>query len=83
MDRIPFAPPQSQGDDVRRPLGVLGGQIDQARRGLGALLDALGWGPVETPSRAAFAAPVVTLKAYGEAGGAGPVVLLVPAPIKR
>jgi polyhydroxyalkanoate synthase len=58
-------------------------QIDRLRRGQGRVLDALGLGPIETPSRVVRSQPGVTLKAYGAEGAAGPVVLLVPAPIKR
>ena len=58
-------------------------QIDRIRRGQGRVLDALGLGPIETPSRVVRSQPGVTLKAYGAEGAAGPVVLLVPAPIKR
>ncbi|MBI4320259.1 MAG: alpha/beta hydrolase [Chloroflexi bacterium] len=47
------------------------------------MLDAMGLGPIETASRIAFAGPVVTLKAYGDMAGDRPVVVLVPAPIKR
>jgi polyhydroxyalkanoate synthase subunit PhaC len=48
----------------------------------GKLLDELGLGPIETPSRVLLSAPLVTLKAYGEPHP-GPVLLIVPAPIKR
>lgn len=58
-------------------------QIDQSRRWLGNALDAMGLGPIETPSRVAFRRSVATLKAYGNARRRGAVVLLVPAPIKR
>lgn len=58
-------------------------QIDRLRRGQGRVLDALGLGPIETQSRVVRSQPGVTLKAYGAEGAAGPVVLLVPAPIKR
>src|SRR5437899_1334371 len=58
-------------------------QIDRFRLWHGRLLEELGWGPKESPSRIVFAKPTLTLRAYTEAGGTGPVVLLVPAPIKR
>ncbi len=58
-------------------------QIDRVRRWQGQVLDALGLGPIETPSRLVQSNPGVTLKAYGDEGDAGPVVLIVPAPIKR
>ena len=57
-------------------------QIDQVRRSQGRWLDMLGLGPVETPARVVISAPPFTLKAYG-GGGAGPPLLIVPAPIKR
>ncbi len=57
--------------------------IDRMRRWQGWVLDALGLGPIETPSRVVHSQPGVTLNAYGTAGDAGPAVLLVPAPIKR
>jgi polyhydroxyalkanoate synthase len=62
-----------------------GEQLDQSRRGLGVILDGLGLGPVETPSRVRRLGPVTTLKTYGS--GSGPAdaapLLLLPAPIKR
>lgn len=57
-------------------------QMDQARRWQGQMLDTMGWGPVQTPSRVVFSAPGVTLKGYSDSAD-GPVLLLVPAPIKR
>jgi polyhydroxyalkanoate synthase len=47
------------------------------------VMDMLGFGPQETASRVALRMPGLTLKAYGDAAGKGPVILLVPAPIKR
>jgi polyhydroxyalkanoate synthase len=58
-------------------------QVDQVRRWQGQLLDMLGLGPIETPSRVVFSAPALTLKAYAHDGQAGPPLLIVPAPIKR
>jgi len=57
-------------------------QLDEARRSQGRLLDGLGLGPIETRSRVVLTTPLVTLKAYGDPHP-GPVVLIVPAPIKR
>jgi polyhydroxyalkanoate synthase len=57
-------------------------KVDRWRRGLGELLDRLGYGPRQTPSRVAFAEPGVTLRSYGDDQTAAPVLLLVPAPIK-
>jgi polyhydroxyalkanoate synthase len=62
--------------------GTLFASIDAARRSIGMLLDTMGLGPCETPSRVVWAEPGVTLKGYGDAK-TGPIVLMVPAPIKR
>lgn len=59
------------------------GQLDDVRRLQGRWLDAMGLAPLETPSRVVFSTPSLTLKAYGNADRSGPVLLLVPAPIKR
>jgi polyhydroxyalkanoate synthase len=56
---------------------------DQSRRWLGQVLDTLGLAPVESPSRVVFKNPCVTLRAYGGHKAAGPILLIVPAPIKR
>jgi polyhydroxyalkanoate synthase len=58
-------------------------QVDRSRRWLGELLDLLGCGPHETPSRVAFHEPGVTLRSYGGPEVDGPILLIVPAPIKR
>jgi polyhydroxyalkanoate synthase subunit PhaC len=58
-------------------------QLDWFRRALGTQLDTLGVSPLETPSRAALTEPCLTLKAYSAGPDTGPVLLLVPAPIKR
>jgi polyhydroxyalkanoate synthase len=55
---------------------------DQVRRALGRQFDELGWGPLETASELVLGKPGVRLKAYND-DASGPVVLLVPAPIKR
>jgi polyhydroxyalkanoate synthase len=60
-----------------------GEHLDQARRGLGVMLDGLGLGPVETPSRLRRLGPVATLKTYASGSQDAPPLLLVPAPIKR
>ncbi len=60
--------------------------VDEARRQAGRALDAAGLGPVETPSRAVVAMPGARLRAYqppGAPAAGGPVLLIVPAPIKR
>jgi polyhydroxyalkanoate synthase subunit PhaC len=48
-------------------------------------MDALGLGPVATPSRVVLRRPALTLRAYGGAAHAGgrPALLIIPAPIKR
>lgn len=58
-------------------------RLDYVRRWQGGLLDAIGLGPVETPSHIILSHPVFTLKAYGDVYSNGPVMLIVPAPIKR
>jgi polyhydroxyalkanoate synthase subunit PhaC len=58
-------------------------QLDRLRRQQGMLLDALGLGPVEAPYREVFKAPGASLRRYGGGGETGPIVLIVPAPIKR
>jgi hypothetical protein len=57
--------------------------VDAWRRAAGAWLDVLGFGPIETPARVVRARPGAELLAYAEPRGGGPIVLLVPAPIKR
>ena len=47
------------------------------------MLDAVGLGPMETPSRIRRLGPVATLKTYADGPGASAPLLLVPAPIKR
>lgn len=58
-------------------------RMDEARHLQRGALDALGFGPQETPSRVLVREPGLTLKAYGEPSGSGPAILMVPAPIKR
>jgi polyhydroxyalkanoate synthase len=57
--------------------------LDRLRRQQGALLDALGLGPIEAPYREVYRAPGVSLRRYGSGEESGPLVLIVPAPIKR
>ncbi len=58
--------------------------LDAARRGTGQVLDAAGFGPIKTPSRIVFDVPGVRLRAYQPDGcPKGPVLLIIPAPIKR
>ncbi len=63
--------------------GVVFAQLDRSRRWLGEWLDLLGCGPQETPARVAFHESGVTLRSYGGRQADGPVLLVVPAPIKR
>lgn len=58
-------------------------QLDRLRRLQGAAFDAIGLGPVETPYRAVYDGAGVRLRRYGTPDGRGPLILIVPAPIKR
>jgi polyhydroxyalkanoate synthase len=58
-------------------------QIDQARRWQGRLLDVAGLGPQEAPHRVVHSESGFHLKAYADHQAEGPVLLMVPAPIKR
>ena len=58
-------------------------QLDRLRRAQGTWLDALGLGPAETPYRETFRSAGVALRRYGSGEEGAPVVLIVPAPIKR
>ncbi len=58
-------------------------EFDRARRRGGRILDALGAAPQTTPCRVVEPATGVRLRAYSPDSATGPVVLLVPAPIKR
>ena len=58
-------------------------QLDLVRRAQGRLFDAAGLGPLETPYREIHREPGVTLRRYGSGAESGPLVLIVPAPIKR
>jgi polyhydroxyalkanoate synthase len=55
--------------------------MDDSRRLQGRLLDAVGLGRVESPYRVVHSDLGVTLRAYSDSNG--PVLLIVPAPIKR
>jgi polyhydroxyalkanoate synthase subunit PhaC len=60
------------------------GLLDDARRQLGHALDLVGLGPVEAPFRVVAKWPGAQLRAYHpRVGAAGPVLLILPAPIKR
>jgi polyhydroxyalkanoate synthase subunit PhaC len=58
-------------------------QLDRVRRLQGVALDAFGLGPRETPYRLAHSEAGVALRRYGGDGERGPLVLILPAPIKR
>ena len=58
-------------------------QMDASRQWQGKLLDSLGLGPIETPSRVVLTTTALTLRAYGEPDASKPALLIVPAPIKR
>jgi polyhydroxyalkanoate synthase len=58
-------------------------QIDQTRRWQGRLLDTVGLGPQETAHRVMLAESGFYLKAYVDRQAKGPVLLMIPAPIKR
>jgi len=57
--------------------------MDHLRRAFGKWFDLSGLGPIETPSRTVFSRNLFTLRAYGSKVTKNPVVLIVPAPIKR
>jgi len=57
--------------------------LDGVRRMQGAMLDALGLGPIETSYVTVYGEPGVSLRRYGTGSEAGPAVIIVPAPIKR
>ena len=58
-------------------------QIDQARRWQGRLLDVAGLGPQEAPHRVVHSESGFHLKAYADPQAEEPVLLMLPAPIKR
>jgi len=58
-------------------------QVDDLRRWQGRLLECVGLGPIETPSRVVFSERGASLHAYTDNDRLGPVLVIVPAPIKR
>jgi len=56
-------------------------QVDDLRRWQGRLLEWVGLGPIETPSRVVFSERGASLHAYADNDRLGPVLLIVPAPI--
>lgn len=79
---MPFDAPEHLTRAAKLNWGLYA-QIDASRRWQGKILDALGLGPVQTPSRIVFTIPGVTLRAYERAVRSKPVLVIVPAPIKR
>jgi polyhydroxyalkanoate synthase len=77
------------GDSAIRPgLGINLGPsflepMDRFRRELGVWLDLAGLGPEESPFRTVLSEPGLTLRNYDPEPRSGPVLLIVPAPIKR
>jgi polyhydroxyalkanoate synthase len=57
--------------------------MDHIRRTQSAALDLLGAGPVETSYRVILRKAGVTLRSYNVGSETGPIVLLIPAPIKH
>lgn len=80
---MPAPPAKTAGSSPPPPAWLLYERMDRVRLGQGRWLDSLGWGPQETPSRTVLERPGFNLKGYAEVGGDTPVILLVPAPIKR
>lgn len=63
--------------------GLLFESLDQLRRWQGNALDAIGLGPHESEYTVVSSGPCVSLRHYGSAQTGSPVLLIVPAPIKR
>jgi polyhydroxyalkanoate synthase subunit PhaC len=57
-------------------------RTDHLRRGYGVVFDALGFGPIRTPSRILREEAGLRLHVFGDPA-ASPAMLIVPAPIKR
>ena len=70
-------------DTVRELPWLVFEQLDQFRRWQGRMLEYVGLGPRPTPSHTVFAKPGLTLRRYGDNPTDGPVLLIVPAPIKN
>ena len=60
-----------------------GSFLDMTRRAAGIGLDAIGLGPVPTPSMIVERTSGMKLRAYQDADTPGPDLLILPAPIKR
>lgn len=57
--------------------------MDRARRTRGAVMERMGYGPVETPYETVMTAPGLRLRRYSANPGSGKAAFIVPAPIKR
>ncbi|WP_151636477.1 alpha/beta fold hydrolase [Noviherbaspirillum aerium] len=57
--------------------------MDRTRRNRGAVMDRMGYGPVETPHEVVLSAQGMRLRRYSAKPRTGKAVLIVPAPIKR
>lgn len=58
-------------------------EIDRFRRLYGEIFDLWGVGPVTSRPRSLFRDRLFTLKAYGTVEAGKPIVVMIPAPIKR
>jgi polyhydroxyalkanoate synthase subunit PhaC len=65
------------------PVQTMFGAVDEVRRWHGMLLDGLGLGPRQQPSRVLLATPAFRVRSYPLVTTLAPPVLLVAAPIKR
>lgn len=65
------------------PIWLTWSGMDSLRRGQRRLLDLLGTVSDQCPYRVVLRKPEMDLRAYRENEGSGPVLLIVPAPIKR
>ncbi|CAI09676.1 alpha/beta fold hydrolase [Aromatoleum aromaticum] len=57
--------------------------LDEMRRRTGRMLDRINLGRQETEFEVVFSRPAVRLRVYGKSREGSPVLLIVPAPIKR
>ncbi|HJV74224.1 MAG TPA: alpha/beta hydrolase [Noviherbaspirillum sp.] len=57
--------------------------LDQLRRQRGTVMDRVGYGPHESAFQTILSVPGMRLRRYADELADGPVVLIVPAPIKR
>lgn len=71
------------GEKKLPPTWLIYERMDRVRTRQGRWLDTFGWGPRETPYRIVHRRAGLTLKGYADPAGSGPILLIVPAPIKR